>query len=367
MLRQTRTRTVLLLLLVVIAGMFGGCSPVIPAPKPLPDLHLPGVTQIPGVTNLHRGIRRGNIVGLTTALSLVPGDAPRAIIGVDDELFTIGFDGSTPRAIPTTCPMNRGVTLRTTADRRWLFCQGQSLTALPLPGANTPALEHILALQTDTGASVQELDTRWTVAPDGRYVAVLMSARSQCALALYAVASSRDAVPLVGVLLLPLSVSIPRLGNCHLASPVWSPNGPTGPWLAFAHCEGTCSEWGFPPQSYLSRLSARQSPTILTVDQESLQEIAGASAGFSLTWTLAPEGLRLNYLHSFGIWQTSLTTNTPHLLLALPQGVAGGLSALAATPDTQGLVFAHSLWQDSCPECQGGETPSHLYYFTPTA
>jgi hypothetical protein len=324
-------------------------------------LHLPGVTQIPGVTTLHRGIRRGNIVGLATAPSLVPGGAPRAIIAVDEDLFSIGFEGATLQSISTTCPMERGVILRASADGRWLFCQGQRLTALSLPDADTSTAEHALPLQTDTGTRIENLEDRWTVSRDGRYVAVLTSARSQCALALYAVAPTHDAAPLVALLLFPLSVSIPRLGNCHLSSPVWSPEGPTGAWLAFAHCEGHCTEWAFPVQSYLNRIvAAKPQPVIFTVGSDSLQEVAGASEGFSLAWTVAPDGLRLNYLSS-GIWQTSLTTSAPRLLLALPDGVAGYLGALAATPDGRGLVFAHSLWQDSCPECQGGETPSHLY------
>jgi hypothetical protein len=349
-----------LVTLAIAALAVSACSTPLPPPKPLPDLHLPGVTQIPGVTTLHHGPLRGIITALTTASS--PAAAPRAIIDVDDELFSIGFDGSSPQSLPTACRVSHSILLRATSDGRWLYCASSTLVVVPLPGANANAAEHTLSLHTAGAADSQGLVDRLAISPDGRYLALLTVAQSHCALAFYGVAPTYDAAPLLGTLLFPPSVAVPQLGECHLAAAVWSPPGPEGDWLGLTNCETACTIMALPLRSYLSGLAiGSQTPVVWELDPLQLRNLTDVSGGFSPSWTLAPDGLRLNFLHESSIWQVSLSGGAPHVLLTLPAGIPGSLSALAGTPDAQGLVFAHTLWQFTCPECESGAVPSHLY------
>jgi hypothetical protein len=78
-------------------------------------------------------------------------------------------------------------------------------------------------------------------------------------------------------------------------------------------------------------------------------------------WTLGPDGLQLNYIRG-SIEQVSLATRQTRTIVTLPN--RGQIDALAATPDNHGLIFAHGTIP-LCPDCQAGETPSHLYIYTP--
>ncbi|HEY7093591.1 MAG TPA: hypothetical protein VH393_10445 [Ktedonobacterales bacterium] len=83
------------------------------------------------------------------------------------------------------------------------------------------------------------------------------------------------------------------------------------------------------------------------------------------SWTLGFDGLRLNYIagqYQKTIEQVSLATRQTRTLVTLPD--RGRIDALAATPDQRGLIFAHGR-TPLCTECQAGETPSHLYIYTP--
>ena len=136
--RQAGLSTVLLPLLALTALLLSSCSGRFPPQKPLPDLHLPGLTQVPGVTTLHHGVGRGIITGLATASSLDPAAAPRAVISVDDELYDIGLDGSLPQQFSTAC-VDRyqfSVNLAVSADGRWLYCNGHGLTIGPFASVN---------------------------------------------------------------------------------------------------------------------------------------------------------------------------------------------------------------------------------------
>lgn len=372
MLRLSRAPVCLFLLLTICSLALSSCSGRFPPPKPLPDLHIPGVTQIPGVTTLHPGVGRGVINGLTIAPSLDPSGAPRAVIALDDELYSIGFDGNMPQRIFTNC-VNRysvGAILLATADGQWLFCSGHIFTIDPLTRTGIGDAEHEIKLQTDTGAPVVNTFNHVTVSPDGHYLALVTNEFADCAIAFYAVALTHDALTLLGVLPFPASLVASRLDQCKLSAPSWSPDAPGGPWLAFAHCNVTCLIEALPLQPYLSRLAAPASkPITLSPDSLHLTTIANVDGVISPSWTIASNGLRLNSLTNYralSIWQASLSGGTPRELLTLPDGVPGSISALAATPNDQSLVFAHTYIRPSlCPECQDGETPSHLYFFTP--
>src|SRR5579859_1587191 len=83
-------RTLLILLALVMAA---GCSGNLRPLPPLPDLQLPGVTQIPGITTLHAAPQSGYIRAVATYMS--PGQsAAQILFTLDSELYTVGLDGS---------------------------------------------------------------------------------------------------------------------------------------------------------------------------------------------------------------------------------------------------------------------------------
>jgi hypothetical protein len=226
-------------------------------------------------------------------------------------------------------------------------------------------------LPTLTGHAVRDKVNQVAVSPDGRYLALVTNEILDCAIAYYAVAPTHDAVTLVGVLPLTAQMLGSTSTQCDLFAPVWSPDGADGPWLAFALCDSSCAIEGLPLRPYLARLtSAASYPVMLTLDAAHVMYIAGAPRARTLAWSRASDGLRLNYLPTYDattIWQASLTQYQPHLLLALPTNAPGHISALAATLEGATLLFAHTRTLPGlCPECQEGETPSHLYYFTPS-
>jgi hypothetical protein len=370
--RRASLSTVLLPLLALTALLLSSCSGRFPPHNPLPDLHLPGVTQVPGVTTLQHGVGRGIITGLATAPSLDPAATPRAVIAVDDELYDIGLDGSLPQQILTTCVDRHqfSVNLTVSADGRWLYCNGHGFTIGPFASINVAPPEHTVQLQTETGEAVRNLFNQVAVSPDGRYLALVTDEILGCAIAFYAVAPTYDAAKLVGVLPIAALLRASTPTQCDPFAPSWSPDRPGGPWLAFALCDASCAIEGVPLRSYLDRLvpTAAQ-PAMLSLDAAQVVYIAGAPRVRTLVWTYTSDSLQLNYLPTDDgktIWQASLTNESPRLLLALPTDVPGHLSALAATPDGAKLVFAHTRTLPGlCPECQEGETPSHLYYFTP--
>ena len=114
------------------------------------------------------------------------------------------------------------------------------------------------------------------VSPDGRYLALVTNEILGCAIAFYAVAPTYNAAKLVGVLPIGTLLRANTPTQCDPFAPAWSPDGPDGPWLAFALCDGSCAIEGVPLRSYLAHLvpTAAQ-PVMLSLDAEQVVYIAG--------------------------------------------------------------------------------------------
>jgi hypothetical protein len=353
-------------LLALLATLLSACSTLLPAEPPLPDLHLPGVTQIPGVSSLHHGAGPGLIWKVATAQAGSSSSAPLALFSLDGDLYRIGFDGSDPALIESACDDGGGARpASVTADGHWSLCDLDKLTMIPLPAAGAGATEHDLHLLASVGKEVMGFTNSVTLSPDGRYLALLTDEDEfgECGVAFYEMSSAHDNATLIGVLAFPTDSSF---DGCLLVSPIWSPVGSDSSWFAFSRFRSGGAV-AFPLQPYLRSLeSAPQRPARVTLDPSSLVGLVdrGTNA-LDPSWTLGFDGLRLNYIagqYQKTIEQVSLATRQTRTLVTLPD--RGRIDALAATPDQRGLIFAHGR-TPLCTECQAGETPSHLYIYTP--
>jgi hypothetical protein len=368
--QSAKRRLSLAALVLLLVTLLGACSVRLPPQEPLPDLHLPGVTQIPSVTTLHRGVGRGWIGSVATAPARSATSAPLALFSLDGDLYQIGFDGSDPTLIENICGNRKDARpASTTADGRWLLCDTDRLTLIPLPAAGDGETEHELHLLTTVGEEVMGFPGRVTISPDGRYLALLTDESGGCGVAFYGLSAVHDSATLVAFLTIPGVVVDNAFNGCRLDSPAWSPAGPDGSWLAFTRYQsgqGTGAV-AFPLQPYLALIEATPiHPARFALDPTLLVELVAAPKDpLSPSWTLGYDGLRLNYITGAfqgAIEQVSLATWQTRTLLKI--GNRGEISALAPLPDHHGLIFAHGTIP-LCPDCQAGETPSHLYIYTP--
>jgi hypothetical protein len=359
-----------LTLLALLATFLGACSERLPPQEPLPDLSLPGVTQIPRVTTLHRGVGRAWIGSVATAQAGPADRTPLAIFSLDGDLYRIGFDGSDPALIENTCGNsgNRSDArpASTTADGRWLLCDTNRLTLIPLPAAGSEATEHELHLLRLSGKENPHFPGRVTLSPNGRYLLLLTDDESGgCGVAFYELSAAHDNATLVAFLTIPGVISDGGFNGCGLSDPAWSPPSVDGSWLAFTRF-GSGKGWGtfaFPLRPFLASIdSVAGHPMRLIVDPAQLIGLVDIGKDpLSPCWTLGPDRLQLNYIRG-SIEQVSLATRQTRTIVTLPN--RGQIDALAATPDNHGLIFAHGTIP-LCPDCQAGETPSHLYIYTP--
>jgi hypothetical protein len=126
----------------------------------------------------------------------------------------------------------------------------------------------------------------------------------------------------------------------------------------------------FPLQPYLQQIKASSHPMSFTLDPKQLLSVAQNDYAEPYpSWTLGPDGLRLNYITGSSrdaIEQVPLSTRQTRTLVKIPSAKYGDgvLDGLASAPNFHSLIFIHGRgWV--CPECDPGERPSHLYIYVP--
>ncbi|HEV2238309.1 MAG TPA: hypothetical protein VGR57_16725 [Ktedonobacterales bacterium] len=334
----------MLLLLTLVSC--GGSPP--PSP-PLADLHLPGVTEIPGVSPLHRGPGTGEIEAVNAYLPS-GGGAARALVTIDAGLYDLALDGSRLHTLDISC----GWPVTVSPDGTWAACRDwHTVSFLPLTDAAPAAHPRVAPLPSDTVTNALD----WL--PDGHHLAVLHTTNA-CAIVIYALdAASPSALTLVSTLTFPMFAQASLQHTCSLQGFAWSPDGA---WLAVSSPHPAETDlislraW-FPD---LMRLTAV--PSELTVTPAMLVRVDTTLAFAPLAWSAQNGRLTLTYanveLHQGQVRQFDVATRTSTILLSVPEGY---IPALSWTPDGKQMVFAQSPGR--CGECFK-EPPSRLYVFT---
>jgi Tol biopolymer transport system component len=334
-----------------LALLLIGCEHALPALKPLADLHLPGVTKIPGITNLHSGPGRGVI---DTATAYPAGDGTsgaHALFTVDGDLYDVSLDGSAPRSLALICAGSVTVT----ADGRWAACDHNFGVALTDLTVRPPDGGH----QILAGALGNPMYSP-TWAPDGHHLAVATHLGSGCAIAFYSASPGYDSFAMTALLDLPEFVTPGSGPGCSLFGLAWSPDGS---WLALVNTDDytlyRLSLASFLPQI----LQSGGASTTLTVTPDMLTRLSTVAASSPPAWSRVADGLALTFVGSYQrtIVRMDMASRQQTVLLRVDEGV---LRAVPWTPDSHQLVFVLSQ-VPRCPECAAAFTPSHLYVFTP--
>lgn len=369
-------RLTFMALIALLVTLLSACETPIPSPGPLPELYLPGVREIPGVSTLHPGVGRGIISGLVSANGTLDTTTypSIALFRLDSDLYRIGLDGSDPTPLGRDCRDSGGSGFSTTADGHWLLCPAypDQVTLVPLPAADPHETEHALHLLTPSGSGITQVVGNITISPDGRYLALLTGEFGGCSIALYSLSAAYDQAPLTAsIYIMSNSASTqPGVsGTCDFHGPAWSPDGPDGPWLAFT-CGYRCGVFMFPLQPYLQQIKASSHLMSFTLDPAKLVSVAQNDYAKPYpSWTVGPDGLRLNYIlgpRVDTIEQLSLSTRQMKILVKIPSEdyKDGVLDGLAPAPNYRSLIFVHSR-TPPCVECLSGKIPSHLYIYVP--
>jgi hypothetical protein len=335
-----------------LALLLAGCEQGLPAAKPLVDLHLPGVTKIQGIENLHSGPRRGVIDAVTAYMAGDGAQGAHVLFTEDHDLYDVGLDGSAPRSLALRCVG----TVAVTADGRWAACLSDGGIALTALGARQPGGGHTV-LPWSLGDPASASSPTW--APDGHHLAVVTHQGSGCSIADYTVSPTYDAVRLTELLDFPEFVTQGSVLGCTISGLSWSPNGS---WLAFV-ADSHFTLYGLSLVPYLPLLlQPAGGPGTLIVPADMLIRLSNVEAFSPPVWSRVGGRLALTVVGDLqSIVRIDLVTRQRTVLLSVNEGL---IPAVSWTPDGRQLIFALSQIPP-CPECGFSFTPSQLYVFTP--
>src|SRR5690348_5492641 len=209
--------------LLTVSLTVSACSGPPPASSPLPDLHLPGVTKIPGIAELEKQVNIHDILSMTT---YVPSDnagrGARVLFGLGGTSYDVGLNGGDLHALGGVCDLPDSVS----PDGHWVLCS--SIEGIRMDDLR-PSGEKGTVLLPRTG-SAGFSGPAW--APDGRQLAVLTRIPQPCTVAIYAVAPEHASAVRISQLTLPqFATSGPAGAGCEVEDLAWSPDGA---WLSFA-------------------------------------------------------------------------------------------------------------------------------------
>jgi hypothetical protein len=323
-----------------------GCSGHYSAP-PLPDLHMPGVTEIRGLD----AVQRNRHIGFVTAY--LPGGSQGArILFSADGLFSVGMDGTDLHEIKHPPPCDGPFAV--TRDGKWAACADWA-------GIARIALD--LAPQTDywqlnIGPNMGTLrKPSWS--PDGHALAAIIRPISAgCYVGLYQVSDDVKSGRLITLLSFPTFAGPnPTQPHCELISTSWSPDGE---WLAVVAS-------GWQDRIYVMSLAmplrqslGADSPDVIKVTRQDLLLVGLTQSSAPPTWSISGGKPAVTFVSTdrSSIVQADPETaiETPLLTITSHQ-----ICAVDATPD--GARFVILQCSPGNPDVEPPQ--SKLYVYTP--
>lgn len=349
-------------------ALMAGCSASPGPPKPLPELHLPGVTRVHGIFDGQDATYiPDRIVGLSTYQPAgLPASAARILIG-PPVIYEMGLDGSRPHrlSLHEDCDLEG---LAVTPDGQRALCATSKGIKLFSPMAQPEDAGRIILPNQPTGQPLIYPNYRFPVwRPDGSHFAVITNVPGQCSIAIFSADASGATFRPTAFLALPTSMSPASTSPaCRAVDLTWSPDGE---WLTFFQATTTSVS---PNKLYALRLSAlspyghEAAPVTIPIESRALvhlgarvEDVAAAQPvwvpGATTALTLITADLR-------GVVRFDLATSVQTTVLHLGPGRAddGRICAVAWAPDGRALVFAYC--RPGYGEFVG--PPAQVYAFT---
>jgi hypothetical protein len=340
----------------VCIGFFGGCGRPAPAP-PLPQLHIPGVVRLDGLTHLQDKLGVHGLSSLTTYLTTQQGAPARThlVAGIGRGIYDMALDGTLPvkLSVENFCDGE----ISATHDGGLAVCRSSDgIYAFPLTAA--PAQTHLLLSNTYIGADAPVLHLRAALSPDGAHLAVVTRG-AETSLTLYTLSPTTLAVQAIATLALTRAVQAGRMAADTTAQPVWSPSGQ---YLAF-----TIYAPAFAPADtaiYLlhvapflpATFNADREPLQIPVTTDALIKLPVDSIGVPPLWSA--DSSSITYVNAYGDSIKRVTIATGQTITVLSQQETYILCYVLRAPDRDALIF------DLCRRTSDAEilTPSDQLY-----
>jgi hypothetical protein len=322
-----------------------------PYPTEVPALHLPGLSEVPGVLPLLKQLDIHSPPFVTTATLPEPASAgpsdtllsrTRIVVGTlgpiaPAQLASIALDGSDARTIASNLACADYANILT-HDGSWLACNVRSEKNLSFtPTSLVPTSSNTSPPTAFSWQSAAPIGMgAWS--PDGERLA----SPQGCAITVFRVTPARAEVRALAKLVLsPVGSSA-----CLISSTNWSPDGQT---LALAIREGSVSAYYLLPLDNLPLngpgVTDQQMAPVVAINPQQLTNVGTFpwwGIGLSAVWTAASDGLLLVDRRGSTSLQSVVKVTlqgTRTTLFQLPQEPLAIICAVAATADPRSIVL----------------------------
>jgi hypothetical protein len=365
---RARPRFAWLCATVLVALGLISCSPHI-TQSPLPDLHMPGVSKVPGFDSFFKtlGVYPYDELGNFTAYQPGgPGQPGRVLLPLDGKLYSIGLDGKPPFTIhtPTDSLIDTCFDRPSVAPNGiWLLCSTTAgIIALDLQAPSADNLQ--VALTNERRLALPAFGS------DGQRFVVNVFADENCELAVYTSAPPYKGSHLVTRLLFP-DLAPPVLGvttgfgdACEVSEVGWSPNGN---WIVFI-----AGRPGADENSHLYALDLRtialpseaatDPARLITIPSRAVHDLGSVirvgDIWANLTWPQVSDTISMPAGNQ--LVNVNLETGEKHVILSVEDA---GFCSASWTPDGTQLFFALCRPYHGNPDISA--PPPELYVYTP--
>lgn len=311
--------------------------------KPLADLQMPGISKIPGISDLQQHSNVDRIYHATTYQSHVDGNTTHVLFEVGQTAYDMRIDGS--HLHPVTLPCSESVAVA--PGGQWVACR--TSTSVELHDVTNQRSDITI---NDIGQ--YPYSPSW--APDGHHLAVVTRLGGGCSVAIFGVSFSAGSTNVIALLSLPRFVTQESSGlGCSMESLTWSPDGTQ---LAFIDND-LWAVYNLPIASmHLLTRPINSPPLTLTITGDQMVRLGKCSSHSGLAWTASSKELTFVDLHGWNIEQVDVAT---HDMTTLIEQHTAGAFGLSWTPDGKQLLFVLGVVSDELTP-----PPSQMYVYTPS-